>query len=88
MEKPVQLLDLNSASSYLKGPQPQGLMKKMTAQEINSWLYTLSPKYEPRTLGSTEQNPFYHELTTCVAVICQQMMAANDKVSGNNLYLH
>ncbi|KAJ9264623.1 hypothetical protein DTO212C5_7005 [Paecilomyces variotii] len=82
MEKPVQLPDPNSTSSYLRDPKSQGIIKKMTAQEVNSWLYSLSPKYEPRTLCSTERNPFYHELTTCVAFICQQMMAANDKLKS------
>ncbi|OOF95652.1 hypothetical protein ASPCADRAFT_506542 [Aspergillus carbonarius ITEM 5010] len=54
--------------------------RRLSVQYINSQLYKLAPDYNRRRVASQLQDPFYAELGSCVAFICQQMINADSRL--------
>lgn len=55
-------------------------VKRLTVQNVNSLLYHLAPRYTLRQPGLTRCTPCYKELGACVSLICENLLAASDKV--------
>lgn len=51
-----------------------------TVQKVNSLLYYLAPDYSLRQLGLGRCTPCYEQLGACVSLVCENLVAASDKV--------
>ncbi|OKL55913.1 hypothetical protein UA08_08820 [Talaromyces atroroseus] len=69
MRTSIQVLEIYVPSSYVRAAILSSSIRNMKPQEINSYLYYLSPKYAYKLLGSTKRDACYQELARCVVPI-------------------
>lgn len=72
---------IEAAAPCLEGPLGKNPgTKKLTVQNVNCLLYHLAPCYTLRQPGLTRCTPCYKELGACASLICENLVAASDKV--------
>ncbi|KAF9885882.1 hypothetical protein FE257_012262 [Aspergillus nanangensis] len=75
-----QPLDIHLTSSYTQDACSNVGGERITAQSIDARLYSIAPNYDVRRVDAQGQQACYPELRTCVALICQQMLAASQQL--------
>lgn len=80
-EIPFQKSTIEAGAPCLElSPEHSLRNENPTVQKVNSLLYRLAPDYSLRQLDLGRCTPCYDQLGACVSLVCENLVAASNKV--------